>query len=93
MYPILVEPAIRNIMKQQLSQCNDSRFSKNTLIFNLVTGAIIVSVISIILYTKYKGKQDIRKTLEKEQKKKEYILSKLHFYQKMKTREFTNIPN
>jgi sugar (pentulose or hexulose) kinase len=35
---------------------------------------------------------DIKQIIEKENKKKNYILSKLHFYQKMKNKEYTNMP-
>ena len=49
-------------------------------------------IITFILYIKYKGKQDVSKLIENENKKKNYILSKLHFYQKMKSKEYTNIP-
>ena len=65
MYPTLVEPTIRIIMTEQLNKCNKSKFEHNTLIFNLVTGAIIIAIISVILYSKYKGKQDNKSMIEK----------------------------
>ena len=92
MYPTLVEPTIRNIMNMQLNQCNKNKFDKNTLLFNILSGCIIIGIISSILYVKYKGKQDIISMTEKENKKRDYILSKLRFYQKIKSKEFTNIP-
>ena len=46
----------------------------------------------MILYIKYKGKQDITTTIKKENKKRDYILSKLQFYQKQQTKQFTNMP-
>lgn len=92
MYPLLVEPTIRNIMNNQLNQCNQNKFSKNTFILNLVGGGIVISIIGIILYVKYKGKQDVYSMKQKENKKRDYILSKLQFFQKMKTKEFTNMP-
>lgn len=86
MYPSLVEPTIKVIMKQQLDLCNQDKYNRNTIIFNLIAGTIILSIIVIILYIKYKGKQDVRLTKEKERKKKEYILSKIQYYQKMKNK-------
>ena len=84
MYPSLVEPTIKVIMKQQLDVCNKDKFHKNSIILNIVIGAVIVFIILSILYVKYKGKQDITLVKEKERKKKEYILSKINNYQKMK---------
>ena len=86
MYPSLVEPTIKVIMKQQLNVCNKDKFQKNSLILNLVIGFIIMFVITVILYIKYKGKQDIKTIKERERKKKEYILSKINNYQKMKNK-------
>jgi hypothetical protein len=73
-------------MKQQLNVCNKDKFQKNSLVLNLVIGFIILFVISVILYIKYKGKQDIKTIKERERKKKEYILSKINNYQKMKNK-------
>jgi hypothetical protein len=93
MWPQLVEPNIMNVMKHQLNECNKQKLIKNTITFNLIGGAIIIAIISIILYIKYKGKQDIQSMNEKERIKRDYILSKLKFYQKIKTKEFTNMTN
>lgn len=86
MYPSLVEPTIKVIMKQQLNVCNKDKFQKNSLMLNLVIGFIIIFIISVILYIKYKGKQDIKTIRDRERKKKEYILSKINNYQKMKNK-------
>jgi hypothetical protein len=93
MWPQLVEPNIINIMKYQLNECNKQKLLNNTITFNLIGGIIIICIICIILYIKYKGKQDVRTMNEKENKKRDYILSKLQFYQKIKTKEFTNMTN
>ena len=86
MYPSLVEPTIKVIMKQQLDVCNKDKFQKNSIILNIIVGIAIVFIISVILYVKYTGKQDIKLIKEKERKKKEYILSKINNYQKMKNK-------
>ena len=86
MYPSLVEPTIKVIMKQQLDMCNKDKYNRNSIVFNLVTGSIILSIIAIILYIKYKGKQDVALSKKKEKEKKEYILSKINYYQKMKNK-------
>ena len=65
MYPHLVEKNILYVLKDQLSECNQQKFYKNSIIFNTILFIILVSVISIILYNKYKGKQDIKQIIEK----------------------------
>ena len=92
MHPILVEQNIIHILNEQLLICNKKKFIKNSFLFNLGGIIIIILIISIILYIKYKGKQDVKTIRDRENKKKNYILSKLKFYQNMKTKEFTNIP-
>jgi hypothetical protein len=92
MHPHLVEKNIMFVMKDQLAECNKKKFYKNSITFNIILFILLFSVISIILYIKYNGKQNKKKMLEKENKKKNYILSKLQFYQKMKTKEYTNMP-
>jgi hypothetical protein len=86
MYPSLVEPTIKVIMKQQLDLCNQDKYNRNSFIFNLASGCIILSIIAVILYIKYKGKQDIALIKKREREKKEYILSKINHYQKMKNK-------
>jgi hypothetical protein len=49
---------------------------------------VIMAIIATILYIKYKGKQDVQLLKDKERKKKEYILSKINNYQKMKNKNF-----
>lgn len=92
MYPHLVEKNIIYVLKDQLVECNQQKLYKNNIIFNCVLFIILVSIIGIILYHKYNGKKDIKKIIENENKKKNYILSKLHFYQKMRNKEYTNMP-
>ena len=92
MYPHLVEKNILYVMKDQLLECNQKKLYRNNIIFNSILFILLTSLISIVLYIKYKGKQDTKTLLEKENKKKNYILSKLQFYQKMKRKEYTNMP-
>ena len=92
MYPHLIEKNIMYVIKDQLTECNKQKNYRNTLIFNIIVFVLLSSVIAIILYIKYKGKQATSTLIDKENKKKDYILSKLHFYQKMKSKEYTNMP-
>jgi hypothetical protein len=92
MNPILVESTIKNIMNSQLSNCKKDKFVKNSTFLNISLFLLLSGIISFILFIQYKGKQNVVERIQRENKKRNYILSKLHVFQKMKEKEFTNIP-
>jgi Bucentaur or craniofacial development len=92
MYPTLVEPNIKYVINSELKTCKQSKFEKYSTFLNIGGFFFITGLIGFILWLKYKGKQDIKAQLENEKKKKEYILSKLNYLQRMKQRAYTNMP-
>ena len=92
MNPILVEPNIKNIMNSQLNNCKKDKFLKNSMILNIFLFLFFCTIISVILFVQYKGKQNIEDKINRDNKKRNYILSKLQVLQKMKESQFTNIP-
>ena len=90
--PVLVEPTIKKVLNSELRMSNDYKFQQNSLLLNLGLFVVFVVFFSFVLWYCYKGKQDPFLKLEKEKKKREYILSKLQHYQKMKQEVFTSIP-
>jgi hypothetical protein len=92
MYPTLVEPTIKYILQSELKTSRDIKFNRNSFFYNIICFVVIISVIGFILWLQYNGKKDLVKVIEKENKKRDYILSKIQIYQKIKTREYTNIP-
>ena len=90
--PILVEPTIKIIMNSQLNNCKKDKFLKNSMILNVSLFLTFCSIVSFILFIQYKGKQNIEERIIKDNKKRNYILSKLQVLQKMKESQFTNIP-
>lgn len=90
--PILVESTIKSIMNSQLNDCKKDKFSKNSMILNISLFFMFCSIISFILFIQYKGKQNIEERINKDNKKRNFILSKLQVLQKMKESQFTNIP-
>ena len=90
--PFLVEPTIKIIMNSQLNNCKKDKFSKNSMILNIFLFCLFVTIISVILFIQYKGKQNIEERIMKDNKKRNFILSKLQVLQKMKESQFTNIP-
>ncbi len=92
MYPSLVEPTIKYVINSELKTCKSNKFEINSIYLNIGSFIFITSLIGFILWLKYKGKQDIKTQLENERKKKEYILSKIGHFQRMKQRIYTNMP-
>ena len=92
MNPTLVEPTIKSIMNSQLNNCKKDKFLRNSMILNIFLFFVVTSVISAILFIQYKGKQNVEDRINKDNKKRNYILSKLQVLQKMKESQFTNIP-
>ena len=90
--PILVESTIKSIMNSQLNDCKKDKFSKNSMILNISLFLMFCSILSFILFIQYKGKQNIEERINKDNKKRNFILSKLQVLQKMKESQFTNIP-
>ena len=90
--PILVETTIKSIMNSQLNNCKKDKFTKNSIILNVSLFFIFCGILSFILFIQYKGKQNIEERIIKDNKKRNFILSKLQVLQKMKESQFTNIP-
>lgn len=90
--PSLVEPTIKSIMILQLNNCKKDKFLRNSMILNIFLFFVFCTIISAILFIQYKGKQNIEDRINRDNKKRNYILSKLQVLQKMKESQFTNIP-
>ena len=90
--PILVEPKIKIIMNSQLNNCKKDKFLRNSNILNIFLFFVFCSIISAILFIQYKGHQNLEDRINKDNKKRNYILSKLQVLQKMKESQYTNIP-
>ena len=92
MNPTLVEPTIKSIMNSQLNDCKKDKFLRNSMFLNIFLFIIFSVILSVILFIQYKGKQNIEQQIIKDNKKRNYILSKLQVLQKMKESQITNIP-
>jgi len=92
MKPTLVEPSIKYILNSELKTSRYNKFLENSFLFNLTLFTLFCLLVLFLGWLFYKDKQDPRAKRERERKKKEYIMSKLHTYQKMKQEVYTNIP-
>jgi hypothetical protein len=92
MHPSLVEPTIHSILQYELKNSHENKFKRDSFYLNTFGFVFVLSFIGLILWTHYKGKQDIPARVLKERKKREYVLSKLNYYQRIKEQEYTGIP-
>jgi hypothetical protein len=90
--PLLVESTIKSIMNSQLNDCKKDKFLRNSMFLNIFLFIFFLVIVSVILFIQYKGKQNIEDQINKDNKKRNYILSKLQVLQKMKESQITNIP-
>ncbi len=92
MFPSLVEPTIHSILQYELKNSHQKKFNRDSFYLNLGGFLFLFSTIGLILWLHYKGKQDIGAQQLRERKRKEYILSKLNDYQRIKNQEYSGIP-
>ena len=89
--PSLVETQVKNVLNHNLKQCHNLKFQYQSLFFNILCFLFIFSLVSIILYVKYKGNNN-EERIQKENKKRDYILYNLRKFQYIKNKHLTNIP-
>lgn len=77
----LIEQGAYLYLKNTLSHCKDHRNHIFRIGLNIGVFLVFVSVISIILYYRYKQKLSPYEENQKQLKEQEYILSKIRFYQ------------
>ena len=96
--PKLIEPGVKYFIGGTLKECKKFKNKYYNNIFNIVTLIIITILIIVFFIYRYKGKPSKQELEEKNIKKKEYIISKLHqltSYKKKlteKTNMITDLP-
>ena len=99
--PKLVENNVKFFLKNILKNCNTIKQNNYNFYYNSCLFIIFITIFSIILFFKYKGNYSNSELEKKKQKDKQYIMSKLFYYnridldnkQKIKNNMITNLPN
>lgn len=78
--PKLVPKNLKNYLNFQLQNCNLKKFKTSTYYYNSILLALFIIIVSIILISKYKGFKNESEIYKKNIKDKEYIMSKLIYY-------------
>jgi len=95
--PKLVSNNLKNYLVNKLQECNYKKIKNNNLYFNIFFFIIFIFIFGSILIFKFKGLKDKNLHYKKQIRDKEYIMSKLIFYNKQnlenKNRSNNNLIN
>jgi hypothetical protein len=90
-----------NFFKEVLKGCNKYKQANYNTFYNILMFSIFCLILAILLYSRYKGPHNYKSYYEKTLKDKEYIMSKLVYYnrqnldhqQKIRNNMITNLPD
>ena len=92
--PNLIEPGVKYFFTNTLKSCNNYKLKNYNIFYNITCLIIFISILGIILVYRYKSKTG-KNIYEKNRKDKEYIMSKLIYYNRVnlenKKRENNNM--
>lgn len=95
--PLLIEPGVKYFLEKSLNQCNKFKENHYSFLFNIILGLIFIFIVSIILYSKYKGHITPEEKMSKLRKEKQYIMTKLiqlsDYKKKSSQNLITNLPD
>ena len=75
--PSLTEPGVKYFLNETLKQCKEFRLKYNNIIFNITMFILFLIILGGILLYKYKGKLTPIEKEQKNQQKRQYIMSKI----------------
>ena len=99
--PKLVQNGTKYFFNNILKECNKVKQNNYNLFYNVSMFLLFVITLAIILYTRFKGNKSKEEVYLKNQKDKQYIMSKLVYYnkanvennQRIKNNMITNLPD
>ena len=99
--PKLIEPGVKYYFKEILKECNNYKQRNYNLVYNISLFILFFSILGIILFYKYKGNKTPQERYQKNIEDKQYIMSKLVYYnradlenkQKIRNNMITNSPD
>jgi hypothetical protein len=99
--PKLVDNGVKYFFKEVLKGCHKYKQNNYNTFFNISMFLLFILVLASILYMRYKGNKSSKEYYEKSMKDKDYIMSKLIYYnrqnidnqQKIKNNMITNLPD
>lgn len=91
--PKLIEPGVKYFFKNILKECHNIKYNHYNFIYNITMLCLFVGILGIILYVKYKGNKSPEERYNKNLKDKQYIMSKLVYYNRVNLDNQTRIKN
>tara|TARA_B100000768_G_scaffold176278_1_gene188789 strand:- start:1605 stop:2033 length:429 start_codon:yes stop_codon:yes gene_type:complete len=99
--PKLIEPGVKYFFGGVLKECNNYKQRNYTFIYNLSLLVLFCSILGIILMYRYKGNLSQQEINKKHLDNKNYIMSKLMYYnradmenkQRVQNNMITNLPD
>ena len=99
--PKLVDNGVKYFFREVLKNCHNYKQNNYNTFYNITMFIVFIIILGVILYVRYKGNSMSQKYYEKSMKDKEYIMSKLVYYnrqnidnqQKIKNNMITNLPD
>ncbi len=95
--PNLIEPGVKYFLKNTLNECSKFKEKHISFLFNLTLTIGFLIVLGIILYCKYKGHITPEEIRAKQNREKEYIMTKLiqlsDYKKKTSQNMITNLPD
>jgi hypothetical protein len=99
--PKLITPNVKFFLKNVLKNCNTIKNNNFSFFYNIGLFLLFIIVLTILLLFKYNGGKNSIQKYEKNLKDKQYIMSKLVYYnkaniennQRIKNNMITNLPD
>jgi hypothetical protein len=99
--PKLIEPGVKYFFSGILKECNNYKQQNYTFIYNLSLFVLFSSILGIILIYRYKGNITVQERNKQHIENKNYIMSKLMYYnradlenkQRVQNNMITNLPD
>lgn len=99
--PKLVDNGVKYFLRGVLKNCHNYKQNNINIFYNITMFICFILILGIILAMRYKGNSMSKKYYEKSMKDKEYIMSKLVYYnrqnldnqQKIRNNMITNLPD
>ena len=99
--PQLIAPNVKFFFKNVLKNCNNIKNNNYNLYFNVGMFILFLIILVTVLLVKYNGGKNSKQKYEKNLRDKQYIMSKLVYYnkaniennQRIKNNMITNLPD
>lgn len=99
--PKLIEPGVKYFFKGILKECHNYKQKNYSLVYNISLFILFFSILGIILSYRYKGNKTSQEKYQKNLQDKQYIMSKLVYYnranlenqQRVQNNMITNLPD